>query len=97
MSHTRRFWETKTAVIFLPNHKKEVRALKQQLHLRIRTPEDLGVAYLGNSNTAIVPPKHRIDRAEYGRRLAEADGGVFTPSGYLVPMKSKGRRKNLEE
>jgi hypothetical protein len=67
------------------------------IYPNIRSPEDLGVAYLGNPNTAIVPPKHRIDRAEYGRRLAEAEGGIFTPSGYLVPMKSQGRRKNLEE
>ena len=62
----------------------------------IKTPEDLGNAHLGNPNTAIVPPKRRIDRAEYGRRLAEAEGGVFTPSGYLVPMK-KRRAKDHEE
>lgn len=52
----------------------------------IRTPEDLGVAHLGNPNMAIVPSKHPIDRADYGRRLAEAQGGVFTPIGYLVPI-----------
>jgi hypothetical protein len=60
----------------------------------IRTPEDLGAAYLGNPHTAIMPPKLRIDRADCGHRLAEAEGGVFTPSGYLVPMK---RRKNDHE
>jgi len=62
----------------------------------IRDAEDLGNAHLGNPNTAILPPKRRIDRAEYGRRLAEAEGGIFTPSGYLVPMK-KRRAKHYEE
>jgi hypothetical protein len=52
----------------------------------IRTPEDLGIARLGNPSAAIVPPKRCIDRAEYGRRLAEAEGGVFTPQGYTVPI-----------
>jgi len=63
----------------------------------LRTPEDLGVAYLGSPHTAIVPPKRRIDRAEYGRELAEMEGGIFTPSGYLVPMKNKKRRKTDDE
>ena len=63
----------------------------------IRSAEDLGVAIFGNPNTAIVPPKRRIDRAEYGRRLADMEGGVFTPSGYFVPMKNKGRRKGYAE
>ena len=62
----------------------------------IRTPEDLGVAYLGSPHDAIVPPKRRIDRVGYGRRLAEAEGGVFTPSGYFVPIKNR-REKNHEE
>ena len=62
----------------------------------IRTPEDLGIAHLGSPHTAIVPPKQRIDRAGYGRRLAEAEDGIFTPSGYLVPIKNK-RRKNHAE
>jgi len=62
----------------------------------IRTPEDLGIAYLGNPHTAIVSPKHRIDRAEYGCRLAELEGGVFTPSGYFVPIKNKRRKTNAE-
>ncbi len=53
----------------------------------IQTPEDLGIACLGNPSAAIVPPKRRIDRAEYGRRLAEAEGGFFTPQGYTVPIK----------
>ena len=70
--------------------------MKRQKYRNIRTPEDLGVAYLGSPHTAIVPPKRRIDRADYGRRLAEAEGGIFTPSGYLVPMKNK-RRKTDEE
>lgn len=58
--------------------------MKQQLYPNICTPEDLGVACLGSPNNAIVPPKHPIDRAEYGRRLAKAEGGVFTPIGYIV-------------
>jgi hypothetical protein len=52
----------------------------------IRTPADLGIACLGDPRAAIVPPKRRIDRAEYGRRLAEAKGGIFTPQGYTVPI-----------
>jgi hypothetical protein len=63
----------------------------------IRAPEDLGVAHLGSSHTAIVPPKRRSDRAGYRYRFAEAEDGVFTPSGYLVTMISKRRRKNFEE
>ena len=69
---------------------------KSKFYPGIQNTEDLGNAYLGNPNTAIVPPKRRIDRAEYGRRLAEAEGGIFTPSGYLVPMK-KRRAKHYEE
>jgi hypothetical protein len=71
--------------------------LEQHIIRNIRTPEDLGNAYLGSPHTAIVPPKRRIDRADYGNRLAEAEGGIFTPSGYLVPMKNKKRRKTDEE
>ena len=52
----------------------------------IRTPEGLGVAVLGSPHTAIVPPRRRIDRAEYGRRLAGMEGGIFTPLGYYVPV-----------
>ena len=59
----------------------------------IRNAEDLGVAVLGSPHTAIVPPKHPIDRAEYGRKLAEAEGGIFTPSGYFVPIKNKRRTR----
>jgi hypothetical protein len=62
----------------------------------IRSAQDLGAAYLGSPHNAIVPPKHRIDRAEYGRRLANAEGGIFTPSGYFVPIKSKGRKNYAE-
>jgi len=70
--------------------------VKTRKNKNIRTPEDLGNAHLGSPHTAIVPPKRRIDRAEYGRRLAEMEGGIFTPSGYLVPMK-KQRRKLRDE
>jgi len=69
---------------------------RKSVYPNIRTPEDLGIAVLGSPHAAIVPPIRRIDRAEYGRRLAETDGGIFTPSGYLVPMKSK-RRENHDE
>jgi len=71
--------------------------LKHQINRNIQSPEDLGNAHLGSPHTAIVPPKRRIDRADYGRRLAEAEGGIFTPSGYLVPMKNKRGRKNNAE
>lgn len=66
--------------------------MKYRLMTHIRTPEDLGIACLGNPQTSIVPvsPENRIDRAEYGRRLAELEGGTFTPFGYIVPEKSKG-------
>ena len=60
--------------------------MKHRLHPHIQTPKDLGNAVLGSPHTAIVPPKRRIDRAEYGRRLAEAEGGIFTPLGYFVPI-----------
>ncbi len=57
----------------------------------IRTPEDLGIACLGSPNASIVPPKRRIDRSEYGRRLADAEGGIFTQTGYVVPVRKGGR------
>jgi hypothetical protein len=53
----------------------------------IRNAEDLGVAVLGSPHTAIVPPVRRVDRAEYGRRLALTEGGKFTKHGYLAPIK----------
>ena len=58
----------------------------------IRTPEDLGNARLGSPYDAIVPPKRRVNRSEYGRKLAEMEGGSFTQSGYFVPIK-KNRGK----
>ena len=59
-----------------------------QLMPYIRTPEDLGVAVLGNPHSSVVPVPHksRIDRTEYGRRLAELEGGVFTDLGYFAPI-----------
>ena len=63
--------------------------MNYHINPNIRTLEDLGVAHLGSPHDAIVPPKRRIDRAEYGRRLAETEGGVFTPSGYFVPIKNR--------
>jgi len=59
----------------------------------IRTPEDLGIAYLGSPHTAVVPPKCPTDRAEYGRRLAKAEGGIFTPFGYLTSNKDEEELK----
>lgn len=58
----------------------------------IRTPYDLGVAYLGNPHSSLAPvsPQNRIDRAEYGRHLAEREGGIFTQQGYIVPNQKWG-------
>lgn len=69
--------------------------MKHRIIPHICTPEDLGIAVLGNPQTSIVPvpPENRVDRAEYGRRLAEAEGGIFTPMGYIVPVKNRSRRK----
>lgn len=66
--------------------------MTHRINSNIHTPEELGIAYLGNPNTAIVPPKRRIDRAEYGRRLAEMEGGIFTPEGYAVPVKKRRKQ-----
>jgi hypothetical protein len=63
----------------------------------IRTSEDLGNIHLGSPHTSIAPLKRRIDRAKYGHELAELEGGIFTPSGYFVPMKNRNRRKNRHE
>ena len=62
----------------------------------IRTPEDLGIAMLGNPHASVVPvaPESRVDRAWYGRRLAETEGGVFSPFGYIVPIKNTRRMQN---
>jgi hypothetical protein len=53
----------------------------------ILSAEELGIALLGSPRAAIAPPKRPIDRAEYGRVLAAAEGGFFTPQGYIVPDK----------
>lgn len=66
--------------------------MKYQIYPHIRTPTDLGIACIGNPQTAIVPSAYRIDRAEYGRRLAELEGGVFTKRGYSVPQKPNNKR-----
>ena len=68
--------------------------MRYRIIRNIRTPEDLGSAYLGSPHTAIVPPKRRIDRAEYGRKLAKLEGGVFTPLGYIIPVKNRRRKNN---
>jgi len=69
--------------------------LEYRVVTNIRTPEDLGIAYLGNPHTAIVPtlPKHRIDRAEYGLKLAGMESGEFTSLGYFVPVKNERRKR----
>jgi len=69
---------------------------KYQRFPDIKNAEDLGIAHLGSPHTAIVPPKRPVDRAEYGRVLADAEGGIFTPSGYFVPIKNKGRKHNAK-
>ena len=65
--------------------------MKYQLVPHIRTPEDLGVAAFGNPHFSIAPTAHknRINRAEYGRRLAELEGGIFTSNGYFVPIENE--------
>ena len=70
--------------------------MTHNINRNIRSPEQLGIAYLGNPHTAIVPPIRRIERADYGRKLAYAEGGIFTPSGYLVPTKNKGGKNHAE-
>jgi hypothetical protein len=66
--------------------KKEVKVLKHRTYHDIHTPEELDVACIGSLLAAIVPAKRRIDRAKYGRCLVKAEGGIFTPSGYFVPI-----------
>ena len=48
--------------------------------------EALGLYYIGDPKNYISDKvvKQYIDRREYGRRIAEAENGVFTPSGYLT-------------
>jgi hypothetical protein len=60
--------------------------MPKQIYPEIKTPEELGIAVLGNPLLSIVPPKreHRIDRREYGERLAKSEGGEFTEGGYVV-------------
>ena len=71
--------------------------MTNEIASNIHTPEDLGNAWLGSPNDAIVPPKQRIPRAEFGRRLAEMEDGIFTPSGYFVPNKKNRGNKDHEE
>ena len=59
------------------------------IHPHIHNAEELGLAVLGKPQAAIAPRKLIIDRAEYGRALAEAEGGVFTSTGYVVPDKGE--------
>jgi hypothetical protein len=53
----------------------------------IHNAEELGIALLGSPHASIAPPKRQVDRAEYGRRLAQLEGGVFTSKGYIVQDK----------
>jgi len=57
--------------------------MRHNLHASIRTPEDLGVAHPGSPYTAIVLPKRPIDRADYGRKLAKAEGASLRLSDIL--------------
>jgi hypothetical protein len=65
--------------------------MPKQIYPEIKTPEELGIAVLGNPLLSIVPPKkaHRIDRREYGERLAKSEGGEFTEGGYVVERNDK--------
>ena len=69
--------------------------MKKQIYRNIHTPEQLGIAHLGSPHMAIVHPVQHIDRAEYGRRLAAAEGGIFTAYGYCVPVSEDGRAENV--
>ncbi len=66
--------------------------MNYRVHSNIRTPNELGIACIGDPLTSVAPasPQNRIDRAEYGRRLADMEGGGVTPQGYLVPVKHEG-------
>ena len=70
--------------------------MTQRVLTQVMTPEDLGNAVLGSPYASIVPIAlgNRIDRAEYGRRLAEVEGGIFTPLGYIVPDRETRRPIN---
>lgn len=48
--------------------------------------EALGLHYIGDPKHYVAGKvlKQYIDRREYGRRVAEAENGVFTPHGYLT-------------
>jgi hypothetical protein len=48
--------------------------------------EMLGIAHIGDPKHDIVQvcPKHRIDRREFGKKLARMENGVFTALGYLT-------------
>ncbi|MDR1537740.1 MAG: hypothetical protein LBU32_07045 [Clostridiales bacterium] len=47
----------------------------------IHNAEALGRYHLGNPNHAVHIVSNPIDRAEYGRRLADMEGGIFTDKG----------------
>ena len=72
-----------------------IEGMNCRLMPHIHTEEDLGIAVLGNPHASVVPvlSENRINRAEYGRKLAELEGGVFTPLGYFVPVKNEGRKR----
>ena len=61
-----------------------------RIYPHIRNAEALGIAVLGSQHTNAAPRKITIDRAEYGRRLARAEGGIFTSRGYIVPDRQEG-------
>lgn len=71
------------------------RQQKYRLFPGIRDAEALGVALLGSTHTAVAPPKRRIDRAEYGSKLAAAEGGSFTSRGYIAPVKREVSRYGI--
>ena len=65
---------------------------KFQIFPGIRSYEDLGAAYIGSplADIVAIPRERQIDRAEYGRKLAAMEGGIFSPFGYIVPAMSMG-------
>ena len=60
----------------------------------IQTPAGLGAARSGFAHTAIAPPKGRIDRADFGCRLAAAEEETFATHGNAISMSAEGRAEN---
>jgi hypothetical protein len=61
-----------------------------RIYPHIHNAEELGIAVLGSPYAAIAPRRFTLDRAEYGRKLAEMERGKFTAQGYIVPGRQEG-------